>query len=134
MAKKKELMKNALQELFKGSPTPEELSTMTPKAKEVFNTLTDEAKENALALRRKKKVGRPKKGEVKNIHEAETRATFVAKKEKLKKIQYIALQGGIMQKEIIDMAFDFLINRYEAAHGEIIIEEDKSTGIKNLFK
>lgn len=95
---------------------------------ELINSLTDDELQEELKRRLHQKRligrGRPRKNEHSgNFTDGYGRTTLIINEAKWKKIRMIALKETFLMKEIVDLALDMVIEKYEAKHGEIKISE-----------
>ena len=97
-----------------GQPTPQE-ETDNIQAY-TFNPADKEPSQQTVG---KRKPGRPR-----NTSQ-ELRATFIVNPELIRKVKYITLVEGNLQKDIIDAALRQYIRRWESANGQINLPDKR---------
>lgn len=107
----------------------------TPAVEEdgsLLETVQDEELKDKLRKRQLDGRGRPKKG---RPHDSKTEgyATICVKanREKWAKLEYISLQETLQKKEVLDLALDMLIEKYEKEKGAICLKTPTKKG--NVF-
>lgn len=86
--------------------------------------VTDEMKES-LEAKRRRNVGRPRKGESGSTKTSEVRATFIVNPELIRKIKYISLVENNLLKDIIGEALTSYIAFWESENGKIRLPKQK---------
>lgn len=121
--------------LFGGTSTrkPQQEAEAAPREeKDIISTVQDEELKQALRQRQMDGRGRPKKG---RPHDSKTDGygTVCAKAnlEKWAKLEYIALQETLQKKEVLELALDMLIEKYEREKGKIVLPSASKKG--NVF-
>lgn len=100
--------------------TPEESST----TQEVpVSEVTEEMKEN-LEAKRRRNVGRPRKGETGKLTN-EVRATFIVDPEIVRKLKYVSLAEGSLLKDVIAEALNAYLDSWESENGNIRLPKIK---------
>ena len=95
--------------------------------------LREELKER-LRLKRLIGRGRPRKDGHKDcIGDGYERTSLIIQKDKWAKIKEIALIETLTMKEIVELALDIIIERYEAKHGEVIPMQNRKKDIRDIF-
>jgi hypothetical protein len=106
-----------------GEKSPAETPEVESNNAQVAAEVTDEMKEN-LETRRKRNVGRPRKGET-GSKSNEVRATFIVDPDLVRKVKYISLVEGNLLKDVINSALQEYINAWESANGKIRLPKKK---------
>ena len=101
-------------------------SKVIPK-QEATETAATEQMKSKLNAKRRKNVGRPKKGETaksaKKPHEI--RATFIVDPDLLRKVKYISLVEGILLKDVISEALNNYVDAWEEKNKKIRLPKAK---------
>ena len=85
------------------------------------------ASETRAEVTLKRGKGRPKS-------EGYERKTFIVRKDLFSKLTLIAAKEGILQKDILQIALEDAIGKYEAKHGEIdISRKEEKRNIRDIF-
>lgn len=105
---------------FMGSPDNEEI---TDNIQAISDSDLEEMKSNQES-RRKKNVGRPRKG-LDSQKSSEIRATFIVDPSFLQKIKYISLIDGCLLKDVVSEAFSSYITDWESENGVIRLPKSK---------
>lgn len=90
---------------------------------ELESIVTDEMKEN-LEAKRRRNVGRPRKGESGNKSN-DVRATFIVDPEIVRKLKYVSLAEGLLLKDVIAEALNAYLDSWEAENGNIKLPKIK---------
>ena len=88
-----------------------------PQEATSISELTEEMVES-LESKRKRNVGRPRKGE-EVIKSNEIRATFIVDPELIRKMKYISLVNCELLKDVVDRAFKTYIEAWETTNSRI---------------
>ena len=113
--------------------------TTTEDEKDLMASIEDEQLREELKerLRQKRLIGRgrPRKADHTNsIADGYDRTSIIIQKEKWAKIKEIAFIETLTMKEIVELALDIIIERYESKHGEVIpMAKIKKRNIKDIF-
>ena len=99
-------------------PQTPEVSSVTTQEVPV-SEITDEMKDN-LEAKRRRNVGRPRKGE------NEVRATFIVDPEIVRKLKYVSLAEGTLLKDVIAEALNSYLESWESENGKIWLPKVKS--------
>lgn len=105
---------------------------------DLINSIEDEELREELRerLRQKRLIGRgrPRKNDqLGRRMDGYDRTSLIINKEKWAKIKEIAFIETLTMKEIIELALDMVIERYESKHGEIIPVPDRKKDITEIF-
>lgn len=105
---------------------------------DLINSVEDEELREELRerLRQKRLIGRgrPRKNDqLGRRMDGYDRTSLIINKEKWAKIKEIAFVETLTMKEIVELALDMVIDRYESKHGEIIPVQDKKKDITEIF-
>ncbi len=105
---------------------------------DLINTIDDpDFKEELKERLRKKRLigrGRPRKNDqLGRRMDGYDRTSLIINKEKWAKIKEIAIRETLTMKEIVELALDMVIERYENKHGKIIPEHDRKKDITEIF-
>lgn len=97
---------------------------------DLINSVEDEELREELRLRLQQKRmigrGRPRKNDqLGRRMDGYDRTSLIINKEKWAKIKEIAFKETFTMKEIVELALDMVIERYEAKHGEIIPQPER---------
>lgn len=139
MSKKSEQLKGGLDALFGGvKPRTERIAIVEEtkpeaeesKAEELINTIESEELREALYRKRMEGRGRPRKNIGTNGKRTDgySRTSIIANDEKYAKIKEIAFRSTLTTKEILELAMDMVIEKYEAKHGEVVPNPDAYKG------
>lgn len=139
--KRNEALKGGVAALFGDSPIQEpaeakepaeQSETQEPAEADLISTVQDEELRRALRKRQQEGRGRTKKGRPKDKR-TEGYGTICVKAnlEKWAKVEYISLQETLQKKEVLEMALDMLIEKYESEKGKIVLKAKDKTG--NVF-
>ena len=79
---------------------------------------------DSLETKRKRNVGRPRKGED-AIRSNEIRATFIVDPELVRKMKYISLVNCELLKDVVDRAFKTYIEAWESANNRISLPSNQ---------
>lgn len=105
---------------------------------DLINSVEDEELREELRerLRQKRLVGRgrPRKNDqLGRRMDGYDRTSLIINKAKWAKIKEIAFIETLTMKEIVELALDMVIERYELKHGEIIPAPDRKKDITEIF-
>ena len=105
---------------------------------DLINSVEDEELREELRerLRQKRLIGRgrPRKNDqLGRRMDGYDRTSLIINKEKWAKIKEIAFVETLTMKEIVELALDMVIERYELKHGEIIPAPDRKKDITEIF-
>jgi hypothetical protein len=76
----------------------------------------------------------PKRGKGRPKSEGYERRTFIVRKDLFSKLTLIAAKEGILQKDILEVALEDAIGKYEAKHGELdISRKEEKRNIRDIF-
>lgn len=90
--------------------------------------------ERRLRQKRMRGRGRPRKNDQNgNRTDGYERTSMIIPKAKWEKIKEIAFIETLTLKEIVELALDLVIERYESKHGEITIAERPKKDINEIF-
>lgn len=90
--------------------------------------------ERRLRQKRMRGRGRPRKNDQNgNRTDGYERTSMIIPKVKWEKIKEIAFIETLTLKEIVELALDLVIERYESKHGEITIAERPKKDINEIF-
>ena len=104
-------------------PQTPEVSSVTTQEVPV-SEITDEMKDN-LEAKRRRNVGRPRKGET-GKQTNEVRATFIVDPEIVRKLKYVSLAEGTLLKDVIAEALNSYLESWESENGKIWLPKVKS--------
>lgn len=122
---------------------PETSAPMEPTTQpdgKLIDTIEDpelrEILERRMEERRKVGRGRPRKNDqLGRRMDGYDRTSLIINKEKWEKLKEIAFRETITLKEIVELALDLVIERYESKHGEVKPEPDKrKRDINEIFQ
>ena len=104
----------------------------------LINSVEDEELREELRerLRQKRLIGRgrPRKNDqLGRRMDGYDRTSLIINKEKWAKIKEIAFVETLTMKEIVELALDMVIERYESKHGEIIPAPERKKDITEIF-
>lgn len=129
MARRIDTLRGGVDALFGEEPIQRTQEETVP---DIINSVRDEELREALLRRQRAGSGRPKKGRHKDPRTDGYGTVCVkANLQKWAKLEYISLHETLQKKEVLEMALDMLIGKYESEKGEIIIKEPDKTG--NVF-
>lgn len=145
MSKKAEQLKGGLEALFGGvKPRTEKIEVMDEvpttieepqdnKEDDLINSVEDEALREALRKRRMDGRGRPSKDKTPEGKRTDgySRTSVIVNIEKYAKVKEIAFRSTLTTKEVMEVALDLLIEKYEAKHGEVIPNPEAYKGDKS---
>lgn len=135
--KRNEALKGGVDALFGGGTEPQrrrgEPAVQEDTVQEdIISTVQDTELRKALRQRQLDGRGRPKKG---RPHDSRTDGygtiCVKANLEKWAKLEYISLQETLQKKEVLEMAMDMLIEKYESEKGSIVLKAPSKEG--NVF-
>ena len=104
-------------------PAVSETSSEEPQNLPV-SEVTDEMRES-LEAKRRRNVGRPRKGESGSPKTGEVRATFIVDPEVVRKLKYISLVENNLLKDVIGEALSSFIESWEEENGKIRLPKKK---------
>lgn len=126
---------------------PEAAAPTTPKMElepttkkdeqDLINSIDDAELRAALEARRKEGRGRPRKNTDARGKRTDgySRTSFIIKDTTWAKIREIAFRQTLTMKEIVELALEMLIQKYEEQHGEVTPHPERYKGdIHDLFK
>ena len=137
-----ETLKGGVDALFGGAPTrqpqqteeaaaPTRTESEEPEA-DLISTVQDDELRRALRERQLLGRGRAKKGRPKDKRTIGYGTICVkANLEKWAKLEYISLHETLQKKEVLELALDMLIEKYESEKGEIVLSAPDKKG--NVF-
>lgn len=136
MEKKAEKLRGGVAVLFGEAPASEpqrqEEEVQTSEASRLVDTVQDEELKEKLRQRQLEGRGRPKRG---RPHDSKTdgygTVCVKANLEKWDKLRYISLQESLQLKEVLELAIDMLIGKYESEKGTIRLKAQPKSG--NVF-
>ena len=105
---------------------------------DLINSIEDEELREELKerLRQKRLIGRgrPRKNDqLGRRMDGYDRTSLIINKDKWAKIKEIAFIETLTMKEIVELALDMVIERYESKHGTIIPKADSKKDINEIF-
>lgn len=105
---------------------------------DLINSVEDEELREELRLRLQQKRligrGRPRKNDqLGRRMDGYDRTSLIINKKKWAKIKEIAFIETLTMKEIVELALDMVIERYESKHGKIIPVPDRKKDITEIF-
>lgn len=116
MTSKTEKLRGGIDTLFGATAKPRE----EQEPANATDLLQDEELREALHRRRMEQRGRPRRGRPRSEESRNTgRITAIVNLSKWEKVKYISLQETMQIKEVLDIALDMVIGKYEAEKGEI---------------
>ena len=95
-----------------------------PSHNELADNMADNSTDSTVAAEDSLTQGKRKPGRPRNSS-PELRATFIVDPELIRKIKYITLVEGNLQKDVIDAALRQYIRKWESANGEIRLPDKK---------
>lgn len=106
------------------TPTIKKEPTLTQDELDLINTMEDKEFREELKQRLKERRGigrgRPRKNDqLGRRSDGYDRTSLIVNRKKWAKIREIALRETLTMKEIVELALDMVISRYEAKHGEV---------------
>ena len=135
MDKKAEKLRGGVAVLFGEAPAPSQPQRQEEAQKEtdaLIETVQDEELKEKLRQRQLEGRGRPKRG---RPHDSKTEGygtvSVKANLEKWEKLRYISLQESLQLKEVLELALDMLIDKYEGEKGAIQLKPQTKSG--NVF-
>ena len=136
MEKKVDKLRGGVAVLFGEAPASEpqrqEEEVQTSEASRLLETVQDEELKEKLRQRQLEGRGRPKRG---RPHDSKTEGygtvCVKANLEKWDKLRYISLQESLQLKEVLELAIDMLIEKYESEKGTIRLKTQTKKG--NVF-
>jgi len=135
MDKKAEKLRGGVAVLFGEAPAPSQPQRQEEAQKEtdaLIETVQDEELKEKLRQRQLEGRGRPKRG---RPHDSKTdgygTVSVKANLEKWEKLRYISLQESLQLKEVLELALDMLIDKYEGEKGTIQLKPQTKSG--NVF-
>jgi hypothetical protein len=130
----KEQLRKGMAVLFGDTPASQpQLSEETKNETEaIIETVQDEELKEALRQRQLDGRGRPKRGRKKES-KTEGYGTICVKAnlDKWEKVKYISLQETLQIKEVLELALDMLIEKYESEKGTIRVRQSKKGNVFN---
>ena len=113
-----------------GSSTMEEEPTTAQDETDLINSIEDEELRKELQRRLQQKRmtgrGRPRKNDqLGRRMDGYDRTSLIIPVEKWAKVKEIAFRETLTLKEIIELALDIVIERYESKHGEVVIQSNR---------
>ena len=116
MKSKTEKLRGGIDTLFGATASPRGKQ----EAIETTDLLQDEELKEALHRRRMEQRGRPRRGRPRSEATKNTgRITAIVNLSKWEKVKYISLKETMQIKEVLDVALDMVIEKYESEKGEI---------------
>ena len=101
---------------------------------DLINSVEDEELRERLRQKRLIGRGRPRKNDqLGRRMDGYDRTSLIINKEKWAKIKEIAFVETLTMKEIVELALDMVIERYESKHGEIIPAPERKKDITEIF-
>jgi hypothetical protein len=138
MDKKAEKLRGGVAVLFGEAPASqpqrqeEREEAQQRETDSLIETVQDEELKEKLRQRQLEGRGRPKRG---RPHDSKTEGygavCVKANLEKWEKLRYISLQESLQLKEVLELALDMLIQKYEAEKGAIQLKPQTKSG--NVF-
>lgn len=128
----KEQLRSGMAILFGEKPASPQLEETPTASEELIETVQDEELKEALRQRQLDGRGRPKRGRKKES-KTEGYGTICVKAnlDKWEKVKYISLQETLQIKEVLELALDMLIEKYESEKGTIRINQSKKGNVFN---
>ena len=128
----KEKLRSGMAILFGEMPASPQLEEAPVQSEELIETVQDEELKEALRQRQLDGRGRPKRGRKKES-KTEGYGTICVKAnlDKWEKVKYISLQETLQIKEVLELALDMLIDKYESEKGTIRIKQSKKGNVFN---
>ena len=110
----KEQLRSGMAILFGEKPASPQLEETPTASEELIETVQDEELKEALRQRQLDGRGRPRRGRKKES-KTEGYGTICVKAnlDKWEKVKYISLQETLQIKEVLELALDMLIEKYE---------------------
>lgn len=139
VTKKPEEVKKPEQEQPEEAKSPMAVEpTTSQEVNDLLNSIEDEEvrKELESRLLRKRMIGRgrPRKNDqLGRRMDGYDRTSLIIPVKKWEKVKEIALRETITLKEIVELAIDMVIERYESKHGEIKPQPREKKNIKEIF-
>ena len=118
--------------------TQQRQASETPQETELLNSIENEDLREELTerLRQKRLIGRgrPRKNDILGRRtDGYERTSLIVNKYKWAKIKEIAFIETLTMKEIVELALDLVIERYESKHGEVIPHPENKKDINEIF-
>lgn len=128
----KEQLRSGMAILFGEKPASPQLEETPTASEELIETVQDEELKEALRQRQLDGRGRPRRGRKKES-KTEGYGTICVKAnlDKWEKVKYISLQETLQIKEVLELALDMLIEKYESEKGTIRINQSKKGNVFN---
>ena len=128
----KEQLRSGMAILFGEKPASPQLEETPTASEELIETVQDEELKEALRQRQLDGRGRPQRGRKKES-KTEGYGTICVKAnlDKWEKVKYISLQETLQIKEVLELALDMLIEKYESEKGTIRINQSKKGNVFN---
>ena len=128
----KEQLRSGMAILFGEKPASPQLEETPTASEELIETVQDEELKEALRQRQLDGRGRPKRGRKKES-KTEGYGTICVKAnlDKWEKVKYISLQETLQIKEVLELALDMLIEKYESEKGTIRVRQSKKGNVFN---
>lgn len=129
----KEQLRKGMAVLFGETPASQpQLSEVSSETEAIIETVQDEELKEALRQRQLDGRGRPKRGRKKES-KTEGYGTICVKAnlDKWEKVKYISLQETLQIKEVLELALDMLIEKYESEKGTIRVRQSKKGNVFN---
>lgn len=130
----KQKIRSGVATLF-GEPASQPQRNEAPENKQtdkLIETVQDKELKEALRQRQLDGRGRPKRG---RPHDSKTDGygtiCVKANLEKWAKIEYISLHETLQKKEVLELALDMLIEKYESEKGKIKLSTSKKGNVFN---
>lgn len=122
----------------KAAPKMVEEPVTSKDETDLINSIEDEKLRDELRerLRQKRLIGRgrPRKNDLLGRRsDGYERTSIIINKAKWAKLKEVAFIETLTMKEIVELALDMVIERYEAKHGEIIPVPDRKKDITEIF-
>jgi len=131
MANKDKKIRGGVEALFGETPARQEKEVQLT-AEETLESIQDEELKERLRQRQLDGRGRPKRG---RPHDSKTDGygtiCVKANLEKWEKMKYISLQESLQIKEVLELALDMVIEKYEKEKGAIKLKTPTKRG--NVF-
>ena len=128
----KEQLRSGMAILFGEKPASPQLEEIPTASEELIETVQDEELKEALRQRQLDGRGRPRRGRKKES-KTEGYGTICVKAnlDKWEKVKYISLQETLQIKEVLELALDMLIEKYESEKGTIRVRQSKKGNVFN---
>lgn len=131
---KSQKIRGGVQALFGEATTVRKPQLDEPEKdlEKLIETVQDEELKEKLRQRQLEGRGRPKRG---RPHDSKTygygTVCVKANLEKWAKLEYISLQESLQKKEVLELALDMLIEKYESEKGTIKLKISKKGNVFN---